>query len=62
MKVYDCSISITFKGDPRIKITQDCAEVTLDVYTQDYNALRELLDKPLKLVVDDGDIETEKAS
>ena len=47
-----CEISTTFKGDPAIKITQDCAQVVLDVHTQDYNSLLEMVGK--NLILSDG--------
>jgi len=48
MKI-DCEISTTYKGDPAIRVTQDCAQVTLDVHTQDYNSLLDMVGKNLIL-------------
>jgi len=45
----ECDIAINSKGDPTIKVTQDCAQVLLDVHTQDYNSLLNMVGKNLIL-------------
>ena len=46
---FDCAISLNYQGDPMIKVTKDCPKVTLDVYTDDLNALKALIEQPLVL-------------
>ena len=45
----ECIISTNIKGNPKIVMTKDCAEVTFDVYTQDYNLLLQNVEKVLLL-------------
>ena len=45
----ECVIATDLKGNPKIKLTKDCAEVTIDVYTQDYNKLLQNVEKVLLL-------------
>lgn len=40
-------LSTDYQGNPRIKITADCPQITLDVYTEDINYLKSLVDKEL---------------
>lgn len=39
-----CAICKDAKGNPKIKITQDKPEVTLDFYTDDINLIKSLVD------------------
>jgi len=42
-------ISLDYSGNPRIKITKDCPQVTLEVYTDDINLLNSLVDKEIEI-------------
>lgn len=44
-----CVIAIDYQGNPRIKVTKDCPQITLDCYTDDINSLMQLVDKELEL-------------
>lgn len=48
-----CVIASDYRGDPRVKITQDAPEVTLTVYTGDINKLLSLIETELVLVTKD---------
>lgn len=54
MKVkLSCVIGSDYKGNPGIKITKDCPQVILDVYTEDINLLKSLVGENLTLSNDD---------
>ena len=42
-------LAVDYKGNPRIKITKDTPEITLEIYTQDLNLLRDLEGKEITL-------------
>ena len=44
-----CCITTDYQGNPKIKLTKDCPQVTLDCYTEDINYLKSLVDKELEL-------------
>lgn len=44
-----CVIATDYQGNPRIKLTRDCPQITLEVYTEDINYLKSLVDKELTL-------------
>lgn len=44
-----CVIALDYQGNPKIKPTKDCTQITLDVYTRDVNYLMNLEGKELVL-------------
>jgi len=46
-KKIECAITRDYRGNPKIKITQDCPQITLDVYTDDINLLQSWVDEEL---------------
>ena len=42
-------ISQDYKGNPSIKITKDCPQITLDVYTEDINLLKSWVGQELEI-------------
>ena len=43
------TIADDYKGNPRIKLTQDAPEVTFTVYTEDMNLLKSLVGKMITI-------------
>jgi len=45
-------ISTDYQGNPKIKITKDAPQITLDVYTEDINLLKSLVEQEITLHVE----------
>ena len=54
MKI-SCEVALDYQGNPKIKITKDKPQITLDVLTNDVNYLMSLTEKELILIAKEDD-------
>jgi hypothetical protein len=48
-----CEIALDYSGNPKIKVTKDKPQVTLDICTQDINLLQSLVEQELFLITEE---------
>lgn len=44
-----CAIALDYQSNPKIKVTKDCPQITIDVYTEDINLLKSWIETGLEI-------------